>query len=192
MVYQDLSRSTTTWTKVSSINTAFIGSGDIKQYTTNNGVFTLEFNAETGELKIHFKKAENSNSPTFKFRFSAKYHYDEGLPNFISNISNTAIDSLTLEQVFAFDVRERTDSKNPSYLLLWRVNWYAEITIYFSMIQAAAKLTPITTKIGGLDGNNHRIIFRDMDIMEMKNTGFLLGCSLKQQKIHYWTTLFYI
>jgi hypothetical protein len=173
--YQDLSKSSTTWARVSETNSLFTSTAipNVRQYKTENGVFTMRFNTTTQVFSIIFTKIENHNNPTFRFKFNASYYYNNGVPTLIATTQPSPSTSrYNLEQVFVFDVFEKTDLRNPypiytpeQFMDMREGNYY----ILLSDIVLPSDFKPITTKIGGLDGNNHRIIFSNINISSTRN-----------------------
>lgn len=168
--YQDLNKTSTSWARVVAENSSFVGSGSEIKYKVSNGAFVLTFNKNTQKLKVSFQGVENAAAPTFRFRYYANYIYENGLPKLVTtnNLESINEQYYNLEQVFRFDISERTSLRNPypiySYEELLNMregNYY----VLLNDIIVPSNFTPITTRIGGLDGNNHKIIIRDIDLV---------------------------
>ena len=165
--YQDVSKTTTTWSKVNAVNSSFVSTSveNVYQYAIPNGAFILKFNKVTQVFSVIFMKKEDASVPTFRFKYSANYYYNNGVPTLV--IPGSGIVGENLSQIFTFDIYEKTDLRNPypvytyeDLLDMREGNYY----ILLRDIRLPNDYKPITTLIGGLDGNNHKIIVPNIDI----------------------------
>jgi hypothetical protein len=177
--YQDQSGNLNSWATVSSNNTSFkpIGSSGNYEYKTPNNVFTLKYNSQTQIFSVLFMRSERTNNPSFKFKYETYYYYtDIGLPK-LKTIETKP--SYRLTQTFMFDITERTTIRNPYPVYTYEDlidmregNYY----ILLADITLPSDFMPITTLIGGLDGNNHKIIIPNLDILNSRGeSGLYFG-----------------
>ena len=131
---------------------------------TGNGTFTLSYN--NGKFVIKFVKTETSSAPTLQVKFNASFFYNEsGVPTLLTN---EKINSYELSQTITFDISEKTSLRNPypiynaeQLLDMREGNYYILMN---DITDLPDNFKPITTLIGGLDGNNYKIVIPNMSI----------------------------
>lgn len=158
---------------VKDVNQVYYGWSQItqegfKKYETlTNQAFQVR--VDNGQIKIVFKKVQRADNPSLLFKFENTFYYDEGLPT-VGKGNNQPYFALIEE--FKFDVAEKTNIRNPypiykveEFLSMREGNYY----ILMNDIELPKDFTPITTLIGGFDGNNYNIKLPAG--LEYKNTG---------------------
>lgn len=159
---------------VKDVNQVYYGWSQITQDSfgryaelSNNA---YEVRIENNKVKIVFKKVQSESNPTLLFKFERSYYYDNGKPRVGRP---TGGQYFTLMEEFVFDIAEKTNIRNPypiysvkEFLNMREGNYY----ILMNDIELPKDFTPITTNIGGFDGNNYNIKMT-AGALEYNNTG---------------------
>ena len=118
----------------------------------------FKMSVENGKIIFTFTSTQDEETPSLIFKFENSFHYNEGTPT-VGNDANGK--GQPLIQEFTFDITEKTNIRNPrpiySYedlLDMVEGNYYILMN---DITDVPAEFTPITTLIGGLDGNNYKI-----------------------------------
>lgn len=138
--------------------------------TELNKVFKIDIDATNNKLTITFKRLEDSLNPTYTFKFEAEVKYKPkavyvgGTKIIGAETSEEFVATRKLEQEFRFNITERTTRNNPYPVYdendlnnMVEGNYY----ILLEDISLSSSFRPLTTLVGGFDGNNHKIIFPD-------------------------------
>lgn len=117
----------------------------------------FKMSVENEKIIFTFTATQDEETPSLIFKFKNSFHYNDGTPT-VGNDDNGK--GQPLIQEFIFDITEKTNIRNPrpiysdeDLLDMVEGNYY----ILMNDIQLPAEFTPITTLIGGLDGNNYKI-----------------------------------
>lgn len=147
---------------VKDVNQVYYGWSQISQdgfdkyaQLSNNA---YEVKVDNNKVKIVFKKVQSESNPTLLFKFERNYYYNNGTPTIGKPNDNSQY--FTLMEEFVFDIAEKTNIRNPypiytaqEFLNMREGNYY----ILMNDIELPKDFTPITTIIGGFDGNNYNI-----------------------------------
>ena len=134
-----------------------------------NAVFGIS--TSSNKLIIKFKRLEDSLNPTYTFKFEVEVKYDSNGAVYVggtkiigAETSGEFVATRKLEQEFRFNITERTTRNNPYPVYdendlnnMVEGNYY----ILLEDISLSSSFRPLTTLVGGFDGNNHKIIFPD-------------------------------
>ena len=155
-------------------NSPFVDSTAGYVYQTRLGIFKLYYNSSTSKITVKFMKTESASVPTMQIQYFANFHYENGKPTV--GIGEGNVYSLT--QTISFEVSEKTTLRNPYPIYnASQLNEMKEGNYYILMedITLPEDFVPISTKIGGFDGNNKTIKISNITIQASDRKSIKFG-----------------